>query len=198
MTSGLSDELCRLSREATPGVWKRGHSVHHQGYNLYAADTDGDITHPGAALSRQDADLIVGMHEALPDLLEALAILLDLVASSDDGADTYEVRGIVERAAALLGLPGRTERRRPPLTTRIANRRPPVHWRYPPFSDAPADWWMKHVQHWNRTGKCLTHFSIDNPPHFCEQCGKPWSQVLDGRIGRKRRRERQRMAKTAP
>jgi hypothetical protein len=48
---------------------------------------------------------------------------------------------------------------------------------------------MRHVRHWNKTGKCLHHFSIDNPPLFCEQCGKRWSQVMDGREGRKRRRK---------
>lgn len=34
------------------------------------------------------------------------------------------------------------------------------------------------------------HFSIDIPPLFCEQCGKRWSLVVDGRKGRKQRRAR--------
>jgi hypothetical protein len=42
---------------------------------------------------------------------DAEQLLRDLVDASDDGADTYEVQGIVERAAQLLGLPSRSERR---------------------------------------------------------------------------------------
>lgn len=44
------------------------------------------------------------------------------------------------------------------------------------------------IEHWNRTGKCLRHIAIDSPPLFCEQCGKPWAQVVDGRKGRRLRR----------
>ena len=46
---------------------------------------------------------------------------------------------------------------------------------------------------WSRVQEgegCLRHFAIDTPPLFCEQCGKPWKAVMDGREGRKRRRER--------
>lgn len=43
------------------------------------------------------------------------------------------------------------------------------------------------VAHWNRTGKCLRHIAIDEPPLFCEQCGKSWKSVVDGRKGRTRR-----------
>jgi hypothetical protein len=32
------------------------------------------------------------------------------------------------------------------------------------------------------------HFSIDEPPLFCEACGKAWNLVEDGRSGRRRRR----------
>ena len=49
---------------------------------------------------------------------------------------------------------------------------------------------QRDIDHWNETGKCLRHFSIDTPPLFCEQCGKRWTAVMDGREGRKRRRER--------
>jgi hypothetical protein len=37
---------------------------------------------------------------------------------------------------------------------------------------------------------CLRHYALDTPPKFCERCGKPWKAVMDGREGRKRRRER--------
>jgi rRNA maturation endonuclease Nob1 len=48
---------------------------------------------------------------------------------------------------------------------------------------------QRDIDHWNETGKCLRHFALDTPPSFCEQCGKPWKAVIDGREGRKRRRE---------
>ena len=48
---------------------------------------------------------------------------------------------------------------------------------------------QRDIDHWNETGKCLRHFAIDVPPLFCEQCGKPWKAVMDGREGRRRRRE---------
>jgi very-short-patch-repair endonuclease len=32
------------------------------------------------------------------------------------------------------------------------------------------------------------HFSIDVPPRFCEECGKDWKAVMDGRAGRKVRK----------
>ena len=35
------------------------------------------------------------------------------------------------------------------------------------------------------------HYSIDMPPSFCEECGKDWAAVVDGRKGRARRRARQ-------
>lgn len=33
------------------------------------------------------------------------------------------------------------------------------------------------------------HYSLDIPPRFCEECGKDWVLVLDGRAGRSRRRQ---------
>lgn len=33
------------------------------------------------------------------------------------------------------------------------------------------------------------HYSIDDPPYFCEQCGKDWASVVDGRQGRALRRQ---------
>ncbi len=47
---------------------------------------------------------------------------------------------------------------------------------------------QRDIDHWNETGKCLRHFALDNPPMFCEQCGKSWKAVIDGRAGRRRRR----------
>ena len=49
---------------------------------------------------------------------------------------------------------------------------------------------QRDIDHWNETGQCLRHFALDAPPSFCEQCGKPWKVVMDGREGRKRRRAR--------
>ena len=34
------------------------------------------------------------------------------------------------------------------------------------------------------------HFSLDTPPLFCEECGKDWTLVMDGRKGRRERRQR--------
>ena len=34
------------------------------------------------------------------------------------------------------------------------------------------------------------HYSIDIPPRFCEECGKDWALVMDGREGRANRRTR--------
>jgi hypothetical protein len=34
------------------------------------------------------------------------------------------------------------------------------------------------------------HFSLDIPPRFCEECGKDWTLVMDGRAGRSSRRQR--------
>jgi hypothetical protein len=45
------------------------------------------------------------------DVREALRLLRALVDESDAGADTYAIAPIVEKAAHLLGLPNRAQRR---------------------------------------------------------------------------------------